>query len=93
MVQTNNRAELFALYIGLKVFPSTEPVLLYSDSQFVVKGVDMWLKRWRMFGFKGTTGHSVAHSDLWYLLDKELRKREGAWAIRWTAGHVGNFWE
>jgi ribonuclease HI len=88
-IQTNNRAELYALYLGLTVLPPQVPLLLYSDSQFVVKGATLWLRQWKENGFKGTCGHSVAHSDLWQLVDNALQGREGAWAIRWTAGHVG----
>lgn len=88
-IQTNNRAELYALYLGIKVFPPEAPVVFYSDSRFVVNGVTSWLKRWKGVGFKGSSGHAVAHSDLWILVDKALGQRVGAWAIRWAPGHIG----
>jgi ribonuclease HI len=88
-IQTNNRAELHALILGIKAVPSHSPLLLYSDSKFVVNGATQWLKQWKGAHFRGASGKAVAHADLWQHLDTLLQGREGPWAIRWTAGHVG----
>ena len=45
---TNNRMELTAAIEALTVLASVErPIILYSDSSYVVKGITRWLPSWR----------------------------------------------
>lgn len=45
---------------------------LYSDSQYVVKGVNEWLANWMKNGWKNYSGAVVAQLDLWKTLKKEF---------------------
>ena len=52
---TNNRMELLAVITGLEAITKKElPVIIYSDSQYVVRAVEEgWLKTWMKTNFKG----------------------------------------
>ena len=52
---TNNRMELLAVITGLEAITKKElPVIVYSDSQYVVKAIEEgWLKNWMKNNFKG----------------------------------------
>ncbi len=68
---TNNRMELMAAIEGLNViekienFDSSTPVTLYSDSQYVIKGITEWIHGWQMKGWKNSQKKAVLNRDLW----------------------------
>ena len=43
---TNNRMEMKAAIEGLKSVPTGSKVLVYADSEYVVKGITLWIKGW-----------------------------------------------
>ena len=49
---TNNRMELISVIEGLKALDEPSVVDLYSDSQYVVKGLTEWMDRWKARGWK-----------------------------------------
>lgn len=70
---TNNRMELQAAIASLQLFRDsgqTKPIQLYSDSQYLIKGLTQWLKGWKKKGWKTSTGKAVLNQDLWQLLDQ-----------------------
>jgi ribonuclease HI len=97
---TNNRMEMQAAIAALKILAAsrqTDPVTLYTDSEYVKKGITLWVKGWRKKGWKTSQGQPVLNQDLWELLD-ELNTRLGSqlntpvqWQyVRGHAGNVGN---
>ena len=84
-LQTNNRAELYAVLLALWNIEANCFLTIFSDSQYVVKGVNLWLPRWRLTSFR-----TVSNADLWREIEKEVAKRGGKCAIRWVPGHQGN---
>ena len=90
---TNNRMELQAAIAALKlltVFGQTEPVTLYTDSEYVKKGITQWVKGWKNKGWKTTQGKAVLNQDLWEILD-QLNSFQVKWEyVRGHAGDVGN---
>ena len=86
--QTNNRAELLAAWEALKRCHKPMPITLYSDSEFVVKGVNEWLPNWKAKGWKNSGKKSVAHRDLWEQIDQFIEQREVTFV--WVEGHTGN---
>jgi len=85
---TNNRMELMAAIRGLEALSRACDVLLQSDSQYVVKGIQSWLKDWKRRGWKKADGKPVLNADLWQALDEQLgRHRVEA---RWVKGHAGH---
>jgi ribonuclease HI len=70
---TNNRMELQAAIQALKVLRAsgqTEPVTLYTDSEYVKNGITKWVKGWKKKGWKTAQGKAVLNQDLWETLDE-----------------------
>ena len=73
---TNNRMELTAAIEGLKALRRPCQVNLFTDSQYVAKGISEWSGKWKKFGWRKTPNAkvNVLNADLWETLDK-LRHR------------------
>lgn len=82
---TNNRMELMAVIAGLSALKRRSSVDLYSDSQYVLKGLKEWMESWKRRGWKTADKKPVKNQDLWEQLD-ELK---GGHEIRfhWIKGH------
>jgi len=92
MSTTNNRMELLAVISALEVLPEicsgTETIKVYSDSQYVQKGMTIWIKEWKARGWKTSGKKPVKNQDLWLHLDNLAAKHNIAWV--WVKGHAGN---
>lgn len=86
---TNNRMELMACIVGLEHVPSGSSVRLYSDSQYVVNGMQKgWAKHWRARGWRRSGGKPAENSDLWARLLELCEKNQVE--FEWLRGHNGN---
>ena len=83
---TNNRMELLAVIEGLKALKEPCFVSVVSDSSYVVKGINEWLKGWIKKEFKG-----VKNPDLWllFLEVSRIHKVDATW-VRGHNGHPEN---
>ncbi len=87
---TNNRMELRAVIEGLQALKELCAVTIYTDSQYVQRGVTEWLAGWKARGWKKSKSskgsRAVLNQDLWVELDKQI----GAHAVRWqwVKGHA-----
>ncbi|MBW3587635.1 MAG: ribonuclease HI [Cyanobacteria bacterium 0813] len=89
---TNNRMEMQAAVAALEFFANsgqTEPVTVYTDSEYVKNGITKWIQGWKNKGWKTSTGKDVVNQDLWHLLDK-LNSRIVQWEH--VRGHSGDFY-
>ncbi len=84
---TNNRMELMAAIEGLRALKRSCTVDLYTDSQYVRKGITEWLAGWKKNGWKTAARKPVKNDDLWRMLDEEVRRHEIRW--HWVRGHSG----
>lgn len=82
---TNNRMELRAVIEGLSALTRESEVDLYSDSQYVLKGLDEWLAGWKRKGWLTAAKKPVKNSDLWKQLD--TLKNEHTIRFHWVRGH------
>lgn len=84
---TNNRMELTAAIEALKSLDSPHRVDIYTDSEYLCKGITEWMPRWIARNWKRKKG-KLANVDLW----KELHKEVGSHRIKWhwVRGHAGN---
>ncbi|SDL39334.1 ribonuclease HI [Halarsenatibacter silvermanii] len=71
---TNNRMELRAVIEGLKSFEHGSSIALYSDSNYVVKGLVKWLDNWKENGWSTSSGNEVKNKDLWLELENLRHK-------------------
>ncbi|BBG64711.1 ribonuclease HI [Hydrogenimonas sp.] len=83
---TNNRMELRAVIEGLKALKEPCDVTIYSDSSYVVKAINEWLKDWVKRDFK-----KVKNPDLWreYMEAAKPHRVKAVW-VRGHNGHAEN---
>lgn len=86
---TNNRAELMAAIdvLGARVWygEGFDKLVLATDSELIVKGVDEWVHKWQLNGWKTSGGSPVKNRDLWEMLLGKLKDLEGK-------GFLVQFW-
>ena len=85
---TNNQMELTAAIEGLKVLKEPCKVKLYTDSKYVMDGINGWIANWKKNNWKTASKKDVKNKDLWIELDAETCKHEIEWI--WVKGHSGN---
>lgn len=82
---TNNRMELMAAIMGLEALSRPSRVELWSDSQYVLKGLKEWIKGWKAKGWRTAGRQPVKNVDLWQRLDDLASKHEVT--FHWVRGH------
>ena len=82
---TNNRMELISVIEGLRSLKEPSEVDLYSDSQYVIKGLNEWLDGWKAKGWKRGRNEPVKNKELWQTLD-QLRQVHTL-HCHWVRGH------
>ena len=87
-VTTNNRMELTAVIEALACLKRTCDVVVYTDSEYVRKGITEWIHGWKQRGWKTADKKPVKNSDLWQQLDAQGRLHHVEW--RWVKGHSGD---
>lgn len=85
---TNNRMELMGAIEALEALSRPCKVRLTTDSQYVCKGIQEWLPRWRARNWKTASRSPVKNEDLWRRLDAAASRHEVEWL--WTRGHSGH---
>ena len=85
---TNNRMELTAAIEGLKSLKRASPVILHTDSRYVMDGAEKWLDGWKKNGWKTADRKPVKNEDLWRALDAAMAGHKIEW--RWVRGHSGH---
>ncbi|MDE2343073.1 MAG: ribonuclease HI [Betaproteobacteria bacterium] len=85
---TNNRMELTAVIEALKALKRSCQVALYTDSQYVQKGIMEWIKGWERNGWKTASRQPVKNADLWRELSQEVARHQVEW--HWVKGHAGH---
>ncbi|GHV54090.1 ribonuclease H [Spirochaetia bacterium] len=89
---TNNRMELGAVIAALEALslfsPVPEQVTVYTDSQYVQKGITQWIHSWKRNNWRTSGKDPVKNRDLWQRLDELSQALPLAW--QWVKGHAGN---
>jgi len=78
---TNNQMELLAVINGLKRLKKPCRVDLYSDSQYVVKGLQSWMEQWKAKGWRRGRREAVKNLALWKELDalRQIHRVNATW--------------
>lgn len=82
---TNNRMELTAVIEGLRALKRPSRVDIYSDSQYVLKGLREWMDSWIARGWRTADKKPVKNKDLWEALD--ALRTEHELDFHWIKGH------
>lgn len=85
---TNNRMELTAAIRGLEALRRPCRVAVYTDSQYLRRGIREWLARWKQNGWRTADRKPVKNEDLWRRLDELAQEHEIEW--HWVRGHAGH---
>ena len=85
---TNNRMEMMAVLVALNSLTRSCSVDIYTDSQYVMKGMTEWLRGWKARGWKTADRKPVKNEDMWRALDEAVSRHRVAW--HWVKGHAGH---
>lgn len=87
---TNNRMELTAAIRGLEALKKQRRVTvrLYTDSEYVKKGITEWIGGWKARGWKTAAKAPVKNADLWQALDAARAAHDVT--FHWVRGHAGH---
>lgn len=95
---TNNRMELLGAIKGLELtlrhlanlkMSQNTAVILYTDSRYVVDGLEKWLPNWKARGWKKADNKEPENIDLWKNFDFITSKFKNL-KLRWVKGHSGH---
>lgn len=89
---TNNRMELTAAINALSIVKNTpdfknHKITVNIDSQYVKNGITVWIKGWKLKGWKTADKKPVKNQDLWIQLDELNSALNVSW--NWVKGHAG----
>ena len=84
---TNNRMELKAAIEALNALKGPSDVRLYTDSKYVMEGINQWMPNWKKRGWKTANRKPVKNKDLWCELDEAIARHKIDW--QWVRGHTG----
>jgi len=85
---TNNRMELTAVIRALEALKRTVAARVYTDSEYVRRGITEWLPSWKARGWRTADKKPVKNQDLWQRLDELRVPHRIEW--HWVRGHSGH---
>ncbi|MDB5800916.1 MAG: Ribonuclease [Rhodocyclales bacterium] len=88
VLTTNNRMEMMAVIRGLAALKRPVSARVYTDSQYVQKGISEWIHGWKKRGWKTADKQPVKNEDLWRQLDELAAGHKVQWL--WVKGHAGH---
>ncbi|HEY4528531.1 MAG TPA: ribonuclease HI [Candidatus Paceibacterota bacterium] len=88
---TNNKMELTAVIKAIEFasenFTPFAPLEIYTDSEYVMKGITIWMKDWLKRDWKTAAKKPVLNKDLWQKLLIVTEEKEINW--NYVQGHAG----
>ncbi len=85
---TNNKMELTAAIMALKEIKEPCKIILYTDSKYVLQGIEEWIHNWKKRGWRGANKKPVKNIELWKELDELRDEHNIKW--NWVKGHSGD---
>lgn len=89
---TNNRMELTAVIEALRALKAMKDmprrIAVYTDSQYVQKGISEWILTWKRNSWRTSDKKPVKNQELWMELDSLASEFLINW--EWVKGHDGN---
>jgi ribonuclease HI len=84
---TNNRMELTAAIRALEALKRSCKVRLYTDSEYLKRGITEWLEDWKRRGWRTADKKPVKNLDLWQQIEALAAKHDIEW--HWVKAHSG----
>ncbi|WP_290788536.1 ribonuclease HI [Halomonas sp.] len=85
---TNNRMELMAAIMSLRELKRPCRVQLWTDSEYLRRGITEWIHNWVKRGWKTAGKQPVKNAELWRELLEETHRHQIEW--HWIKGHSGH---
>lgn len=85
---TNNKMELTAAIKALQMVDNNKKIKIFTDSQYLKNGITDWIKKWKLNGWRTSSGSDVKNKELWLALVSLSEKYDIEW--NWVKGHNGN---
>lgn len=86
---TNNKMELTAVISALSALKEPCNITLYTDSRYVMDGIEKWIFNWKQNGWKTANKKApVKNLELWQKLDELQTQHDIRWV--WVKGHAGH---
>jgi ribonuclease HI len=82
---TNNKMEMIAALRGLQALKEPCEVEVITDSEYLQRGMTQFVAKWKVNGWKGSSGKPVLNRELWIELDDAARQHQVRWI--WVRGH------
>ena len=88
---TNNQMEMTAILKALEECSKRDiqEVRIFTDSNYVKNGINVWIINWKKNGWRTSTGTPVKNKELWMAID-EARNKLGLVEWKWVKAHNGN---
>jgi ribonuclease HI len=87
LLTTNNRMELTAVIRALEALKRPARASVYTDSEYVRRGISEWLPDWKARGWRTAGRKPVKNQDLWQRLEQLAAAHQLEW--HWVPGHAG----
>jgi ribonuclease HI len=87
VLTTNNRMELTAVIRALETLKRPVAARIYTDSEYVRRGITEWLSAWKARGWRTADKKPVKNQDLWERLEAASAPHRLEW--HWVPGHAG----
>tara|TARA_Y100000310_G_scaffold320866_1_gene377749 strand:- start:1691 stop:2161 length:471 start_codon:yes stop_codon:yes gene_type:complete len=84
-IPTNQKCELLAVIIAVEM--TEGPIIIRTDSEYVVRGFNEWLSDWKVRGWKTSRRRDLKNSKLWKRLDYITKNRDVI--LTHVRGHSG----
>lgn len=84
---TNNKMEMTAAIEALQSVGYEEEITLYTDSEYLLKGITEWVHNWQKNNWKTAAKKSVENQELWWALIKASESKNIHWKL--VRGHTG----
>ena len=84
----NNRMEIMAVIRALRTINAENEITVFTDSTYVQKGINEWIAKWKINGWRTSNKKEVKNKDLWVQLDNLTSQLRINWI--WVKGHSGH---
>jgi ribonuclease HI len=85
---TNNRMEMMAVIEALRCLKQPSKIIITTDSQYVMKGMTLWIHGWIKKNWQNSQKKPVLNQDLWKEMLKLSQTHKIQW--KWVKGHHGH---
>lgn len=88
---TNNRMEMRGAIEALRNLPEGAEVEIHTDSEYLMKGITEWIKKWQQNNWRTKDKKKVLNQDLWQELLAVCENKNIEWKkVLGHSGHVSN---